>query len=164
MINIFHLWGSRRCRRMGVTLLDRGVTLKGDMLLTTTRLLSQSAEPLAVVVGDFPKMPHWRWCGFSASAAKKRCEALPRASLAGRSPGRHFALTVDECLFVWLCSPILVLCVVVCLLFHLVLLQIRVSPETRQPLQPFRTERHLNVGSWLRCPRGQRSDPDTIGA
>ncbi len=34
-------------------------------------------------------------------------------------------------------------------MLHRVPLQIRVSPETRQGLQLLRTERHLNVGSWL---------------
>ena len=35
-----------------------------------------------------------------------------------------------------------------CIVFRL---HIRVSPETRQRLQRLRTERHLNVGSWLRA-------------
>ena len=34
-------------------------------------------------------------------------------------------------------------------MLHRVPLQIRVSPETRQRLQLLRTQRHLNVGSWL---------------
>ena len=38
----------------------------------------------------------------------------------------------------------------VCML-HRVPLHIRVSPETRQRLQRLRTERHLNVGAWLRA-------------
>ncbi len=36
-------------------------------------------------------------------------------------------------------------------MLHRVPLHIRVSPETRQRLQRLRTERHLNVGSWLRA-------------
>ena len=36
-------------------------------------------------------------------------------------------------------------------MLHRVPLHIRVSPETRQRLQLLRTERHLNVGSWLRA-------------
>ena len=36
-------------------------------------------------------------------------------------------------------------------MLHRVALHIRVSPETRQRLQRLRTERHLNVGSWLRA-------------
>ena len=36
-------------------------------------------------------------------------------------------------------------------MLHRVPLHIRVSPETRQWLQCFRTQRHLNVGSWLRA-------------
>ena len=34
-------------------------------------------------------------------------------------------------------------------MLHRVPLHIRVSPETRQRLQFLRTQRHLNVGSWL---------------
>ena len=33
----------------------------------------------------------------------------------GKASGRPFALTVDECLSVWLCNLIVALCVVVCL-------------------------------------------------
>ena len=36
-------------------------------------------------------------------------------------------------------------------MLHSVPLHIRVSPDTRQRLQRLRTERHLNVGSWLRA-------------
>ena len=36
-------------------------------------------------------------------------------------------------------------------MLHRVPLHIRVSPETRQRLQRPRTERHLNVGAWLRA-------------
>ena len=36
-------------------------------------------------------------------------------------------------------------------MLHFVPLHIRVSPEARQRLQRLRTERHLNVGSWLRA-------------
>ena len=36
-------------------------------------------------------------------------------------------------------------------MLHGVPLHIRVSPDTRQRLQRLRTERHLNVGSWLRA-------------
>ena len=36
-------------------------------------------------------------------------------------------------------------------MLHRVPLHIRVSPETRQRLQFLRTQRHLNVGSWLRA-------------
>ena len=36
-------------------------------------------------------------------------------------------------------------------MLHSVPLHIRVSPETRLRLQRLRTERHLNVGSWLRA-------------
>ena len=45
------------------------------------------------------------------------------------------------CLYVLLCGVML----------HGVPLHIRVSPDTRQRLQRLRTERHLNVGSWLRA-------------
>ena len=45
------------------------------------------------------------------------------------------------CLYVLLCDDML----------HSVPIHIRVSPETRQRLQRLRTERHLNVGSWLRA-------------
>ena len=45
------------------------------------------------------------------------------------------------CLYVLLCGDML----------HSVPIHIRVSPETRQRLQRLRTERHLNVGSWLRA-------------
>ena len=45
------------------------------------------------------------------------------------------------CLYVLLCGVML----------HSVPIHIRVSPETRQRLQRLRTERHLNVGSWLRA-------------
>ena len=45
------------------------------------------------------------------------------------------------CLYVLLCGEML----------HSVPIHIRVSPETRQRLQRLRTERHLNVGSWLRA-------------
>ena len=45
------------------------------------------------------------------------------------------------CLYVLLCDVML----------HSVPIHIRVSPETRQRLQRLRTERHLNVGSWLRA-------------
>ena len=45
------------------------------------------------------------------------------------------------CLYVLLCGVML----------HGVPLHIRVSPETRQRLQRLRSERHLNVGSWLRA-------------
>ena len=56
---------------------------------------------------------------------------------------------VDECPHVWLCNLIVALCVVVFLMLHRVPLHIRVTPETRQRLQLLRTQRHLNVGSWL---------------
>ena len=36
-------------------------------------------------------------------------------------------------------------------MLHGVPLHIRVSPDTRQRLHRLRTERHLNVGSWLRA-------------
>ena len=36
-------------------------------------------------------------------------------------------------------------------MLHSVPLHIRVSPDTRQRLQRLRSERHLNVGSWLRA-------------
>ena len=36
-------------------------------------------------------------------------------------------------------------------MLHRVPIHIRVSPETRQRLQLLRTERHLNVVSWLRA-------------
>ena len=36
-------------------------------------------------------------------------------------------------------------------MLHSVPIHIRVSPETRQRLQRLRSERHLNVGSWLRA-------------
>ena len=36
-------------------------------------------------------------------------------------------------------------------MLHRVPLHIRVSPETHQRLQLLRTQRHLNVGSWLRA-------------
>ena len=45
------------------------------------------------------------------------------------------------CLYVLQCGVML----------HSVPLHIRVSPDTRQRLQRLRTERHLNVGSWLRA-------------
>ena len=45
------------------------------------------------------------------------------------------------CLYVLLCGVML----------HSVPLHIRVSPDTRQRLQRLRSERHLNVGSWLRA-------------
>ena len=45
------------------------------------------------------------------------------------------------CLYVLLCDVML----------HSVPLHIRVSPDTRQRLQRLRSERHLNVGSWLRA-------------
>ena len=70
----------------------------------------------------------------------------------GGKASRHlFALTVDECLFVWFSNLIVALCVVVCLMLQRVPLHVRVSPETRQRLQLLRTQRHLNVGSWLRA-------------
>ena len=44
------------------------------------------------------------------------------------------------------------LCVLLCGdMLHSVPIHIRVSPDTRQRLQRLRTERHLNVGSWLRA-------------
>ena len=58
MINDIRLWGSSRCRQMGVPLSDGGRTSKGDMILIRTTPLSQRAEPLAVVVWDFPETPH----------------------------------------------------------------------------------------------------------
>ena len=46
----------------------------------------------------------------------------------------------------------LLLYVLLCfLLLHRVPLRILAAPKTRQRLQLFRTERHLNVGSWLRA-------------
>ena len=36
-------------------------------------------------------------------------------------------------------------------MLHRVPLHFRVSPETRQRLQLLRTQRHLNLGSWLRA-------------
>ena len=52
------------------------------------------------------------------------------------------------------CSVVtcLLLNVLLCVfMLHRVPLHIRVSPETRQRLQRLRTERHLNVGAWLRA-------------
>ena len=44
------------------------------------------------------------------------------------------------------------LCVLLCGdMLHSVPIHIRVSPDTRQRLQRLRTERHINVGSWLRA-------------
>ena len=72
----------------------------------------------------------------------------------GKASGRAFALMEDECLLrVALCSFVtcLLLYVLLCVfLLHHVPLHIPVSPETRQGLQLLRTERHLNVVSWLR--------------
>ena len=46
----------------------------------------------------------------------------------------------------------MLLCVLLCVfMLHRVPIHIRVSPETRQRLQRLRTERHLNVGAWLRA-------------
>ena len=45
------------------------------------------------------------------------------------------------CLYVLLCDVML----------HSIPLHIRVSPDTRLRLQRLRSERHLNVGSWLRA-------------
>ena len=46
----------------------------------------------------------------------------------------------------------MLLYVLVCVvMLHRVPLQIRISPEARQRLQRLRTERHLNVGAWLRA-------------
>ena len=52
------------------------------------------------------------------------------------------------CLYVLLCGVML----------HSVPLHIRVSPDTRQRLQRLRSERHLNVGSWLRSLINQALD------
>ena len=52
------------------------------------------------------------------------------------------------CLYVLLCGVML----------HRVPLHIRVSPDTRQRLQRLRSERHLNVGSWLRSLINQALD------
>ena len=52
------------------------------------------------------------------------------------------------CLYVLLCGVML----------HSVPLHIRVSPDTRQRLQRLRSERHLNVGSWLRALINQALD------
>ena len=50
-----------------------------------------------------------------------------------------------------LCNLLVVLCVVVFLLSRRVPLHIRISSEARQRLQLLRTERPLNVDSWLRA-------------
>ena len=57
-------------------------------------------------------------------------------------------MSVPPCSFV----ASLLLYVLVCVfMLHRIPLHIRVSPETRQRLQRLRTERHLNVGAWLRA-------------
>ena len=68
----------------------------------------------------------------------------------GKAIERLFALTVDGCPP---CSFVvrLLLYVLLCVfMLRRVPLHIRVSPETRQRLQRLRTERHLNLGYWLR--------------
>ena len=52
------------------------------------------------------------------------------------------------CSFVTSLLLYVLMCVV---MLHRVPLHIRVSPETRQRLQGLRTQRHLNLGSWLRA-------------
>ena len=74
---------------MSVTLAEGGVTSRGDMLLTTTTLFSQTAEP----------SPLWEWFsrnttvdaeshGFPASATKRQCEAAPCVSPGGKAEMR----------------------------------------------------------------------------
>ena len=55
MIDDFRLWGSSRCRQMGRPPFRRGGgrSNMADMILLRTTPLSQRAEPLAVVGGDF---------------------------------------------------------------------------------------------------------------
>ncbi len=82
MIDDFHLWGSSRCCQMGVTLSEGGVTLKGDMILTPTTLLSQRAEPPRRCGGGIFRnaASDAGQHGFPASDATKRSEAGPCAS------------------------------------------------------------------------------------
>ena len=55
MIDDFRLWGSLRCRQMGVPLSEGGVTLKGDMIVTPTTPFPQRAEPSPLWWGTFAK-------------------------------------------------------------------------------------------------------------
>ena len=45
-------------------------------------------------------------------------------------------------------------------MLHRVPLLIRVSPETRQRLQLLRTQRYVNLGSWLRALIDEALDPE----
>ncbi len=64
-----------------------GVTWKGDMILTPTTLFSQRAEPLAVVVGDFPKR---RIGSGTTRISRVRCDKAKRG-WASRVPPSHGA-------------------------------------------------------------------------
>ena len=55
MIDDFHLWGSRRCRRMGETATTWRCLPTRFMFSTTTMLLSQRAEPSPLSFETFPK-------------------------------------------------------------------------------------------------------------
>ncbi len=81
MIDAFCLWGSSRCRQMGVTLSEGGVTWKGDMILTTTTLISQRAEPTPLWSGlSRNAASDAGRHGFLATVAEKQSEAAPRVS------------------------------------------------------------------------------------
>ena len=66
-----------------------GVTWKGDMILTTTTLISQRAEPTPLWSGlSRNAASDAGWHGFLATVAEKRSEAAPRVSPLARAQRR----------------------------------------------------------------------------
>ena len=90
-------WNDRRFPPLGVKQMPSygchpfrggGVTLRGDMLLTTTTPFSQRADPSPLWVGTFPKRRMGRGITrIPASHATKRSEASPRVSPLARRDG-----------------------------------------------------------------------------
>ena len=115
---------------------------------------SGGSDPLFLTAGAAPG--RGRWCTPKSTTSPPLFGVAPSAVIpGGKASRRAFALMEGECLLcVALCSFVacLLLYVSLCVfLLHRVPLHIRVSPETRQGLQRLRTQRHLNVGSWLRA-------------
>ena len=59
MIDDFRLWGSRRCRQMGVPLSDGGWLIQVVHAFDNHNAPLREGEALAVVVWDFPETRHW---------------------------------------------------------------------------------------------------------
>ena len=87
MIDDFHLWGSRRCRRIHAPLKKGGGSSRWCTLLTTTTLLSQRAR-LAAVVESLPGNPLRKRVGMDSRHPLRQSGARLRLACPAPRPAR----------------------------------------------------------------------------